>query len=119
MGRQISLQAHASEKSKIDINKQKGYIVIKHIAQSLIPIEEIKLLLESKDLDILCISETWLQPNIAENLMSITNYNIFTNDNPLNPPLSVTRVYMSRISLPAVHKPRHHSISGKNVTNIL
>ena len=62
------------------------HIVIKHInAQSLTPkLDEIKLLIENEDLDILCISETWLQPNILYDLISIKNYNVFRNDNPLN-----------------------------------
>ena len=47
-------------------------------------LDEIKLLIENEDLDILCISETWLQPNILDDLISIKNYNVFRNDNPLN-----------------------------------
>ena len=60
--------------------------MIKHInAQSLITkLDEIKLLIENEDLDILCISETWLEPNILDDLISIKNYNVFRNDNPLN-----------------------------------
>ena len=63
----------------MEINKEKGYIVTKNInAQSLITkLNEIKLLLESEDLDILCRSETWLQPNIADDLISIAGYNMF------------------------------------------
>ena len=70
----------------IKTNKRSDHIVIKHInAQSLIPkSDEIKLLIENEDLDILCISETWLQPNILDDLISIKNYKVFRNDNPLN-----------------------------------
>ena len=42
------------------------------------------MLIENEDLDILCISETWLQPKIPDDLISIKNYNVFSNDNPLN-----------------------------------
>ena len=60
-------------KIPIKTNKRSDHIVIKHInAQSLFPkLDEIKLLIENDDLDILCISETWLQPNILDDLISI------------------------------------------------
>ena len=70
----------------IKTNQRSDPIFIKHInAQSLIPkLDNIKLLIENEDLDMLCISDTWLQPNILDDLISIKNYNIFRNDNPLN-----------------------------------
>ena len=60
--------------------------MIKHInAQRLIPkLDELKLLIETEDQDFLCIPETWLQPNILDDLISIKNHNVFRNDNPLN-----------------------------------
>ena len=82
---QISINTYVN-KIPLKTNKRSDHIVIKHInAQSLIPkLDEIKLLLENEDLDILCISETWLQPNIPDELISIKNYYVFRNDNRLN-----------------------------------
>ena len=82
---QISVTSYVNQIT-IKTNKRSDQIVIKHInAQSLIPkLDEIKKLIENEDLDILCISETWLQPNILDDLISIKNYNVFRNDNPLN-----------------------------------
>ena len=51
------------------------------------------MLLENEDLDILCISETFLQPNILDDLISIKNYNVFRNDNPLSSRSSGTCIY--------------------------
>ena len=42
------------------------------------------MLIENEDLDILCISETLLQPNILDDLLSIKNDNVFRNHNSLN-----------------------------------
>ena len=47
-------------------------------------LDEIKLLIENEDLDILCISATWLQKIILDDLISIKNNNVFRNDSPLN-----------------------------------
>ena len=72
-------------------------------AQSLIPkLDEIKLLIENEYQDILCISETCHQPNILDELISIKNYNVFRNDNPLNSRGSgaCIIVYMSKTTLP-------------------
>ena len=103
MRSQISVNTYVNQIS-IKTNKRSDHIVIKHInAQSLIPkLDEIKLLIENEDLDILCISETWLQPNILNDLISIKNYNVFRNDNPLNSRGSgaCIIVYMSKTSLP-------------------
>ena len=83
----------------IKTNKCSDHIVIKHInAQSLIPkLDEIKLLIENEDLDILCVSETWLQPNILDNLISIKNYNVFRNENPLNSSGSGACIFVKNI----------------------
>ena len=64
---QISVNTYVN-KIPIKTNKRIDHTVIKHInAQSLITkLDEIKLLIENEDLDILCISETWLQPNILD-----------------------------------------------------
>ena len=75
--------------------------MIKHInAQSLITkLDEIKLLIENEDLDILCISETWLQPNILDDLISIKNYNV-SEMTTLLILVEVGHVYMPKTSLP-------------------
>ena len=92
---QISINTYVN-KIPIKTNKRNDHIVIKHInAQSLIPkLDEIKFLIENEDLDILCISETWLQPNILDDLISIKNYNVFRNDNPINSRGSWTCIYV-------------------------
>ena len=66
--------------------------------ESLIPkLDEIKLLIENEDLDILCISETWLQPNILVDLISNKNYNVFRNDNSHNSRVSGACIYVTNI----------------------
>ena len=87
--------------------------MIKHInAQSLIPkLDEIKLLIENEDLDILSISETWLQPNILDDLISIKNYNIFRNDNPFNSRGSVACIYVKNIFTCNMKTYFHHNIT--------
>ena len=105
MRSQISINTCVNQ-IPIKTNKRSDHIVIKHInAQSLIPkLDEIKLLIENEGLDILCISETWLQPNILDDLISIRNYNVFKNDNPLISRGIAWGMYiyvpMSRTSLP-------------------
>ena len=98
MGSQISVNAYVYQ-IPIKTNKRSSHIVIKYInAQSLIPrLDEIKLLIENEDLDILCISETWLQPKILNDLISIKNYNVFRNDNPLNSRGSGACIYVKNI----------------------
>ena len=95
---QISVNTYVNQ-IPIKTNKCSDHIVIKHInAQSLIPkLDKIKLLIENEDLDILCVSETWLQPNILDALISIKNYNIFRNDNPLNSRGSEACIYVKNI----------------------
>ena len=74
MRSQISVNTYVNQ-IPIKTNKRSDHIMIKHInAQSLIPkLDEIILLRENEDLDILCISETWLQPNILDDLIGIKN----------------------------------------------
>ena len=95
---QISVNTYVN-KIPIKTNKRSDHIVIRHInAQSLImKLDEIKLLIENEDLEIICISETWLQPNILDDLISIRNYNIFRNDNHLNSRGSVACIYVKNI----------------------
>ena len=96
--RQISVNTYVNQ-IPIKTNKRSDHIVIKHInAQSLIPKwDVIKLLIENEELDILCISETWLQPNILDDLISIKNYNVFRNGNPLNSRGSGACIYVKNI----------------------
>ena len=37
-------------------------------------------MLYHENIDILCICETWLEPNIGSNVLYIPNYNIFRYD---------------------------------------
>ena len=100
MRSQISINTYVNQ-IPIKTNKRSDcdHIVIKHInAQSLIPkLDEIKLLMENEDPDILCISETWLQPNILDDLISIKKYNVFRNDNSLNSRGSGACIYVKNI----------------------
>ena len=84
---------------QIRTNKRSDHISLKHInAPSLFPkLYEIKFLIENEDLDILCIIETWIQPNIQDDLISIKNYNVFRNDNPLNSRGSATCINVKNI----------------------
>ena len=83
----------------IKTNKRSDHIVIKHInAQSLIlKLNKMGLLIENEDIDILYMSEMWLQPYILDDLISIKNYNVFRNDNPLNSRGSGASIYVKNI----------------------
>lgn len=50
-------------------------------AQSLLGnFNEIRLLIESRNIDILCIAETWLEPNILDRFIEIPGFNVFRHD---------------------------------------
>jgi len=57
-------------------------IRIEHInAQSLLGhFDEIKLLIKERNIDILCISETWLHQEISSNFISIPNFHVYRCD---------------------------------------
>ena len=63
------------------IKEQLEKLKIAHInSRSLLScFEEIKIILDNK-IDILCISETWLEPNIPDRLVKIDGYTLFRND---------------------------------------
>ena len=42
--------------------------------------DEIKLLIKDGNIDILCISETWLLPTVENRFIQIPNFNIFRQD---------------------------------------
>ena len=100
MRTQISVNTYVDQ-IPIKTNKRRDHIVIKHInGQILIPkLDEIKLLTENEDLYILFISETCLQPNILDDLISVKNYNV-SETTTLLILVEVGHVYMSRTSLP-------------------
>ncbi len=58
------------------------FLTIEHLnAQSLLGnIDEIALLIKNRNSDILCVSETWLLPNLSDNLVNIPEYKIFRCD---------------------------------------
>ncbi|MEL6987305.1 MAG: endonuclease/exonuclease/phosphatase family protein, partial [Bacteroidota bacterium] len=60
----------------------KNTIVIEHInAQSLLcHFDEIKLLIKEREIDVLCISETWLDESINDSVVNIQDFNIYRND---------------------------------------
>ena len=43
-------------------------------------IDEIKLLINDRNVDILCVSETWLLPTVENRFINIPNFNIFRQD---------------------------------------
>ena len=57
-------------------------LTMEHInAQSLQSnFDEIKLMTENRDIDILCVCETWLHSITPDAYVDIHNYNIFRND---------------------------------------
>ena len=63
---------------KWNIYKQDS-VKIEHInSQSLLGhLDEVKLLVVERKLDILCVSETWLLPSMADRFISILNFSIF------------------------------------------
>ena len=57
--------------------------MIEHInAQSLISsLDEIRLLIQERNIDILCITETWLLPHTPDYYINIYDFNVFRCDN--------------------------------------
>ncbi len=56
-----------------------GFLTIEHInAQSLqASFDEVKFLVSERNIDILCVSETWLLPHTPNAYVNIPNYKIF------------------------------------------
>ena len=61
------------------VEAKKDMIKVEHInAQSVQGnFEEIKMLIEKRNVDILCISETWLFPLVDDIFVKIPHFNIF------------------------------------------
>ena len=61
----------------------KNSLTVEHInAQSLMSsLDEVMLLLYERDIDVLCISETWLHSNTPDMYVNIPNYTIYRCDN--------------------------------------
>ena len=61
---------------------QKQMLSIIHVnAQSLLcNFNEVELLMNNKEIDILCISETWLTSEILDSYIDIQGFNVFRND---------------------------------------
>ncbi len=50
-------------------------------AQSLLSsIHEVKILIEDRNVDVLCVTETWLLPHTPDNYINMSNYKIFRCD---------------------------------------
>ncbi len=58
------------------------FLIIEHInAQSIQSnFDEIKMCVYSRDIDVLCVSETWLQTNTLDVHVSIPDYVLYRND---------------------------------------
>ena len=42
--------------------------------------DEVRLLIQERDIDVICVSETWLHSHIPDDLIAIPNYKLFRND---------------------------------------
>ncbi len=62
--------------------KQNNFLVIEHTnARSLLAsMSEIRLLVINRNIDILCVSETWLLPRTPDNYIHIPDYNVYRCD---------------------------------------
>ena len=67
---------------KLNDPRKPSLITIEHInAQSLLSHKnEIEMLITSRNIDILCISETWLLPNLDDSFLHVQNFIIFRRD---------------------------------------
>ena len=67
----------SSNNGKVKLN-----LTIEHInSQSLLcNFNEVKLLIRSRDVDILCVSETWLNANVLDTYIDIPGFKVFRND---------------------------------------
>lgn len=63
-------------------HQRRELLVIEYLnSQSLLcHFEEIKLMLQSRDIDVLCICETWLDPCVSDVFLKIPNFNILRCD---------------------------------------
>jgi len=68
--------------SALPMTRSQNVIQIEHInAQSLLGhFEEIKMLVEERNIDILCISETWLHQEMVSNFINIPNFKVYRCD---------------------------------------
>ena len=63
------------------LNKHDGLRIAHLNIRSLLPkIEEIRLLLESTQLDVFCITETWLDHTVGTGEIKVDRYNAIRND---------------------------------------
>ncbi len=62
--------------------QKRDNVTMEHInAQSLLANkDEVELLLNERNVDILCVSETWLTPNVPSEYVSISNYHLYRSD---------------------------------------
>ena len=65
------------------MNLKKDWLIVEHInAQSLLSsLDEVKLLLTDRNIDVLCVSETWLHANTPDGYVDVHGYTIFRCDN--------------------------------------
>ena len=65
-----------------NVKENRNNLVIKHInARSLLScLDEVKLLVESSNLDVLCISESWLLPSMPSSYVGIEGFTIYRCD---------------------------------------
>ena len=93
------------------LKNQDELIKIEHVnAQSLLSnFNEIEILLSNRDVDILCISESWLLPDMQNNLISIPGYSIYRCDSGRGGGVCMyVKEYLKvTVLTPSVEKPSH------------
>ena len=64
------------------IKPKKDFLVIEHIhSQSILSsIDEVKLLIEERSIDVLCVIEIWLLPHTPDNFINAPNFKVFRCD---------------------------------------
>ena len=62
--------------------KKSTYLRIEHINSQSVrsSLDEIEIMIKEREVDILCISETWLEPNVEDKFINIPNFKIFRCD---------------------------------------
>ena len=64
--------------------KQKGLNVVHLNIRSVIyKIDQIRMMISQAKIDVLCLTESWLNPNITDSELSIEGYKIFRKDRTL------------------------------------
>ena len=80
--RKYSTYRCGEEDSADDFKPKKDSLVIEHIhaLSILLSIDEVDLLIEERNIDVLCITETWFLPHTPDNSINVSNFKVFRCD---------------------------------------